>query len=193
MDKGLRRAVLIVALANLGWFFVESAVARRIGSVALFADSVDFLEDAATNLLVFVALTWTPRRRARLGMGLAVLLLAPVIATVWTGILKILAPLPPSPLPLTATALGALVVNVGCALLLVRYRDHQGSVTRAAYLSARNDAVANVAIIAAGVVTMWWASGWPDVVVGACIAVINADAAREVWLRARQEQREAAA
>ncbi len=46
---GLRRAVLVVALANLAYFFVEFAVARRIGSVSLFADSVDFLEDTAVN------------------------------------------------------------------------------------------------------------------------------------------------
>ena len=42
-DAGLRRAVVIVALANLAYFFVEFGVARQIGSVSLFADSVDFL------------------------------------------------------------------------------------------------------------------------------------------------------
>ena len=36
----------IVALLNLAYFFVEFTVALIIGSVSLFADSVDFLEDA---------------------------------------------------------------------------------------------------------------------------------------------------
>ena len=61
----LRRAVLVVALLNLAYFGVEFAVALAIGSVSLFADSVDFLEDASINLLIFVALTWSAPRRGR--------------------------------------------------------------------------------------------------------------------------------
>ena len=50
----------------------------------------------------------------------------------------------------SAYALGALVINLTCAVLLVRHRHHSGSLTKAAWLSARNDAVANLAIIAVG-------------------------------------------
>ena len=38
----LRRAVTFVALANLAYFGVEFTVALSIGSVSLFANSVDF-------------------------------------------------------------------------------------------------------------------------------------------------------
>ena len=48
----IRRAVLIVALLNLLYFFIEFAAAVMIGSASLFADSADFLEDTAINLLV---------------------------------------------------------------------------------------------------------------------------------------------
>jgi Co/Zn/Cd efflux system component len=64
----LRRVVLLVALLNLGYFGVEFAVAVAIGSVSLFADSIDFLEDASVNMLIVVALGWTARNRARLGI-----------------------------------------------------------------------------------------------------------------------------
>jgi len=37
--------------------------------VSLFADSIDLLEDASVNLLIFVALGWTMKARARLGMA----------------------------------------------------------------------------------------------------------------------------
>ena len=78
--------------------------------------------------------------------------------------------------------------------MLTRYRRHSGSLTGAAFLSARNDAVANAAIIAAGLVTAFlWASAWPDLIVGLGIAAMNADAAREVWQAARDEHRTAAA
>jgi Co/Zn/Cd efflux system component len=191
-DAGLRGAVRIVAVLNLGYFGIEFAVAAAIGSVSLFADSVDFLEDASVNLLIAVALGWTTRSRARLGMALACILLVPGIATIWTAWAKFAAQSVPAPIPLSVTGFGALAVNVCCAFILARYRDHRGSLTRAAFLSARNDALANVAIIAAGAVTaLLWSSVWPDLIVGLAIAAMNVDAAREVWTAARQEHRAA--
>lgn len=191
--KSLRRAVVAVALLNLGYFGVEFGVALAIGSVSLFADSVDFLEDASVNLLIAVALGWTARSRARLGMLLAGILLVPGLATIWTAWEKFGAPVAPEPAALTLAGLGALAVNLTCAFLLARHRRHGGSLTRAAFLSARNDAAANIAIIAAGLVTAFlWRSAWPDLAVGLAIAAMNADAAREVWSAAREEHRAAA-
>ena len=82
-------------------------------------------------------------------------------------------------------------MNVGCALLLARFRHHSGSLTRAAFLSARNDAVANIAIMSAGFATLRWFSIWPDLVVGLGIALMNVDAAKDVWRAARAERRPA--
>ncbi|PST63698.1 cobalt transporter [Rhizobium sp. SEMIA4064] len=192
MGEGVKRVVRQVALLNLGYFGIEFLVALSIGSVSLFADSVDFLEDASINLLIAVALGWSARNRARVGMALAGILLVPGLATVWTAWQKFMTPVAPDPLPLTLTGLGALVVNLSCALMLTRYRHHSGSLTRAAFLSARNDALANIAIIAAGLMTAFvWHSAWPDLIVGLAIAAMNADAAREVWSAARNEHRTA--
>ncbi|PTR01872.1 Co/Zn/Cd efflux system component [Paraburkholderia sp. GV068] len=187
----LRRVVAGVALANAAYFFVEFFVARKIGSVSLFADSIDFLEDAAVNFLIFAALGWSVRNRARAGMVLAAILLVPALALLWTAWQKFNAPTPPEPWLLSGTGLGALAVNLACAVVLARFRHHSGSLTRAAFLSARNDAFANIAIILAGLVTLLWRSGWPDLLVGLGIAIINADAAKEVWLAARDEHRSA--
>jgi Co/Zn/Cd efflux system component len=179
----LRRVVAIVALLNLGYFAVEFAVALAIGSVSLFADSVDFLEDASVNLLILLALGWSLKARARVGMGLAGILLVPALATLWALWSKFQLPAPPAPLPLTVTGFGAM--------LLMRYRHHGGSLTQAAFLSARNDVFANIAIVIAGAATAMTHTVWPDMVVGAGIMLINADAAREVWLAARGEHRDA--
>lgn len=192
-NAALRRAVMIVALANLAYFGVEFTVALAIGSVSLFADSVDFLEDAAINFLILAALGWSTRSRARVGMALAAILLVPAIATIWMAWQKFTVPVAPEPFALSLTGLGALIVNLGCALLLARFRHHSGSMTKAAFLSARNDTVANVAIVMAGLVTAFlWRSAWPDLIVGLGIAAMNADAAREVWTAAREEHRAAA-
>jgi Co/Zn/Cd efflux system component len=187
-SPALRRTVLLVALLNCAYFGVEFAVAFAIGSVSLFADSVDFLEDASINLLIAVGLGWSPRQRARLGMLLATILLAPALAGLWTAWHKLTSLAPSAAVPLTLTGAGALVINLSCAFMLARFRDHGGSLTKAAFLSARNDAFANIAILAAGIVTAWlWQSAWPDLIVGAGIAIMNADAAREVWNAAREE------
>jgi len=188
----LRQTVLVVAALNLAYFGVEFAVALIIGSVSLFADSVDFLEDASINILIAVGLGWSALNRSRLGMALAAILLVPALATLWTAWQKFAAPVPPAPLPLTLTGAGALAVNLTCALLLVRFRSHSGSLTRAAFLSARNDAFANIAIVLAGLVTAVTLSVWPDLIVGLGIAALNADAARDVLAAARKERAEAA-
>ena len=188
----LRRVVRLVAVFNLGYFGVEFAAAALIGSVSLFADSVDFLEDASVNFLILAALRWPPRHRARVGTVLAALLLVPGLATLWTAWRKLAAPVPPAapaPLWLCAAGAGALVVNLGCALLLARHRHGAGSLTRAAFLSARNDAIANVAIVGAGLAGAATRSRWPDLLVGLGIAALNARAAHEVYAAAREERR----
>jgi Co/Zn/Cd efflux system component len=98
----------------------------------------------------------------------------------------------PAPVPLTLTGVGACLVNLTCALILARFRHVSGSLTKAAFLSARNDVLANIAIIFAGLVTATlWRSAWPDLIVGIAIAIMNADAAREVFQAARDEHESA--
>ncbi len=190
-DPALRRAIALVAILNLAYFGVELTVALRIGSVSLLADSADFFEDAAVNFLIFAALGWSAATRAKVGRLLAAILLVPAIAFLWTLVQKLSSPVPPEPVALGVTGLGALAVNLFCAFLLARFRSRAGSLTRAAFLSARNDAVANLAIIVAGVATLVWPSVWPDIVVGLGVALMNLDAAREVWEAATEEEREA--
>jgi Co/Zn/Cd efflux system component len=109
------------------------------------------------------------------------------------GVAKIQSPDSAAPLPLSLAGLGALAVNLFCAFRLARFRTHGGSLIRAAFLSSRNDALANIAIIAAGLVTAATVSAWPDLVVGLGIFVLNLDASRQVYGAARDEHRAALA
>ena len=187
MRDAFRNAVRVVALLNLAYFGVEFGVALQIGSVSLFADSIDFLEDASINALILLALAWSAPRRAVVSKVLAGIILIPGLATVWMAWQKFGAPMPPAPLPLSLTGAGALLVNFLCALILVRVRHHGGSLGLAAFLSARNDVLANVAIIVAGLVTGYTLSVWPDLLVGLGIAILNAGAAVEVYTAAGKE------
>jgi Co/Zn/Cd efflux system component len=187
----LSRVVLAVALLNLCYFFVEFSVAGSIGSVSLYADSIDFLEDASVNILIFAALGWSIHRRSLVGMALAAILLIPGLFTVWQAWSKFLVPAPPDAMLLSLTGFGALMVNIFCAFLLLGFRHQSGSLTRAAFLSARNDALANVAIIGAALINFFTLRAWPDLIVGIGIFLINLDAAGEVYCAARKERAEA--
>ena len=190
-SPALRPVVARVAGLNLAYFGVEIAVALAIGSVALIADSLDFLEDAAINGLIFAGIGWSARNRARLGTVLAGILLVPALATAYAAYEKIADLAAPAPVPLTLTGMGALCVNVACALMLARHRHGAGSLTRAAYLSARNDTVANLAVIAAGLTTALYPSAWPDLAAAVGIALLNADSAHDILTAARAEHRAA--
>ena len=181
MVDSIRKVVRFVAIANLSYFCVEFFFAQKIGSVSLFADSIDFLEDASVNILIFMAIGWSLAARIRLSKLLALLLLVPAISVILSTIHKVNNPSVPDAISLTSVALGALIVNSVCALLLVKFRGAKQSLVLAAYLSARNDALANIAIIIAGVITMFWVSAIPDLLVGVAIGALNADAAYKVW------------
>lgn len=185
--SSLRRTVVLVALLNLAYFFVEGAVALAIGSVSLFADSVDFFEDFAVNSLIALALGWSLANRARAGKVMALIILMPALAALWQAVAKFRNPEAPEVLSLLLTAGGAVVVNLACTWLLARWRHHGGSMTSAAFLAARNDVLANLAIIAMAGVTALTHSGWPDIVLGLFIVVLNATAAKEVWEVAESE------
>lgn len=186
-EQRIRRAVLIVALLNFGYFLVEFAAAITIGSASLFADSADFLEDTAINMLVFFAVAWPASRRRAAGSILAALILIPAVAAIVTVVVKIMNPEPPSPEGLTGVALGALVVNLICAVILLRLRNEGSSLATGGWLAARNDALANILIIVAGLLTFVWATAWFDIIVGAIIAFVNLSAAKEVWEESREE------
>lgn len=184
----LRRVVLAVAGLNFGYFFVELAVALVAGSVALLADSVDFLEDTSVNLLVYVALGWPLARRAVLGKALAVVILGPAALAAWEAAQRFADPVAPRVGPVVLASIGAIAVNGTSAWLLASVRHHGGSLSRAAFLSARNDVLVNLAIIVMGALTLWTGSGWPDLVLGCVIIGLALHAAWEVWEVSEEER-----
>lgn len=185
-----RRIVAVVALLNLVGLVVDLVMASLIGSVSLFADAADFLEDFLINGLVVVALGWSVASRRRASYGLAGLILVPAVAALATAVWKVVDQAPPEGMPLSVTAVVAALINLAAAALLIGIRNSGGSLVKGAWLAARNDVVANLLILAAGVVTLSWHSVWPDVVVGVTMAIINARAAKEVFEQARAEDPE---
>ena len=179
---------MLVALLNLAYCVIETIVALGIGSVSLFADSVDFFEDFAVNTLIALALGWSLKYRSVAGKVMAVIILLPAIAAVLQAVEKFQHPTAPAVGSLVITAGGAIVVNLLCTWLLAKWRHHGGSMTAAAFLAARNDVLANIAIIIVAGITALTHSGWPDIALGLLIVVLNVTAAKEVWEVAEDER-----
>lgn len=188
LDPGYRTALALSAALNIVMFFAEGTIGLWIGSAALTADAVDFLEDAGIYTLVIVAIGWAARLRAVAGLVMAGAMTAVGFTAVWQVVMRlILGGAPPSIL-MAGTAATALAVNVFCASRLATYKCGDAS-TRSIWLSTRNDAILNaLTIVAAGGVALT-STGWPDIVAGIVIAAINLWAAAEIALQARQELR----
>jgi Co/Zn/Cd efflux system component len=119
---------------------------------------------------------------------MAGVILVPALAAIWQAVNKAADPVAPDAALIAVTSGGAAVLNLGCALLLARTRQHGGSLGQAAFLSARNDVAVNLAVIAMAALTGWTGSGWPDIVLGLAIIALNGAAAIEVWRLATEEQ-----
>ena len=180
MNQTIRRTVALVAVLNLIYFTIEFSFAQIYGSLALLSDSLDFLEDASVNLLIFMAFSWSLIARKRLSYLLALILLVPGVVFIFEAISRFNEPRVPNGAGMSVIGVGALLVNFYCAAMLAKYRKEEGGLAKAAYLSARNDAMANVLIIVGGLVTMVWTSQFPDLLIGIAIFAMNFDAARQV-------------
>ncbi|AKU21069.1 cation transporter [Massilia sp. NR 4-1] len=181
-----RRILWIALLVNAAMFLVELGGGWQAASVALFADSVDFLGDAGNYGLSLFVLAMAPvwRSRAALVKGLTmggygVLVLG---VTLWRasqgGV--------PEAATMGGIGLLALLANVLVAVLLYAYRGGDSNM-RSVWLCSRNDAIGNLAVMLAAAGVFGTGQGWPDIAVAAIMAGLGLSAARSVVGQARGE------
>ena len=182
------KAILIVALLNFGYFFVEFFVALNITSVSLFADSIDFLEDAFTNFLILIGLYLTLQNRIKLGYLLIGIIFIPSLFTLVFAINQFINPIVTNGYSLSLYAFGALIINIFCAFLMAKFKQADNSLLITAFYSARNDALANIAMIIAGVITLYTTSYYPDLIVGILIFLLNLDASKAIYEQMKKEK-----
>ena len=183
-----RRLLWIVLLINGAMFAVEAAAGWRAESLALQADALDFLGDSANYAIALFVLARSATWRA----GSA---LAKGLAMVGFGAFLLLASLyhavvgsaPEAPVMGAIGAL-ALLANVICAVLLFRFRTGDSNL-RAVWLCSRNDAIGNLAVLAAAGAVFISGTAWPDLLVGLGLAALAIWAGASVIRQARGELR----
>lgn len=192
VDPRWRRALWIALVVNASMFAVELYAGSAADSHALKADALDFFGDAANyaiSLLVAgMALAW--RARASLLKGLTLTLLgAYVFASAswaaWHG---------SSPQPETMGTIGflALVANVAVAIMLFRFRSGDSNM-RSVWICSRNDAIGNMAVMAAAAGVFGTGTAWPDLIVAGVMATLGVWGGLQIIAQARGELQQRAA
>lgn len=156
---------------NATMFLLEGVSGVVAQSTALIADSLDMLADAVVYGLSLYAVGRSPLRKLRAAslsgffqMALAGVVLVDVIRRFFLG-----------DLPQTAFMMGvgaiALTANVTCLWLIAKYRKGEVHM-RASWIFSKNDVIANLSVIGAGVVSAMLRSRFPDLIVGLGITVL---------------------
>tara|TARA_A200000113_G_scaffold63639_1_gene54714 strand:+ start:695 stop:1291 length:597 start_codon:yes stop_codon:yes gene_type:complete len=185
----IKKAIFCVVFLNLSYFMIEFYSAYQIGSASLFADSIDFLEDTAINALILFSVSWSLKNRLRLSMILALLILIPGLTALWTVGQQFINKSYPDSFDLSLVGFGALIINLFCIKILLRFQNNQESLYRIAFLSAKTDILSNLAIITAGIFLYFFPSIWPDILVALCIVIINFDASFKIYKSVQKQQK----
>ncbi len=185
----IKKAIFCVIFLNLSYFMIEFYSAYQIGSASLFADSIDFLEDTAINALILFSVSWSLKNRLRLSMILALLILIPGLTALWTVGQQFINKSYPDSFDLSLVGFGALIINLFCIKILLRFQNNQESLYRIAFLSAKTDILSNLAIITAGIFLYFFPSIWPDILVALCIVIINFDASFKIYKSVQKQQK----
>lgn len=189
-DRRWRRAVWIALIINAIMFGVEIFAGVTAHSAALKADALDFLGDSANYAISLgvagMALTW--RARAAMLKGATLFALG-----VWvigsTGYAAFAGTLPQAE---TMGIIGglALAANVAVAFILYRFRSGEANM-RSVWICSRNDAIGNVAVVAAAFGVFGTGSGWPDLTVAAILATLGISGGIQIMRQAAAELRSA--
>ena len=181
-----RRALWICLVANFAMFIAQIVVSRMAHSVALLANSLDFLSDAANYGISIYVLGHTLSTKAKASLFKGISLGVVGLWTAWETLHQAFEPVVPEPFLMTVISLIALAVNVGCAVLLYRYRAGDSN-AKSVWLCSRNDALGNIAVLFAAGGVFAFASVWPDVIIAAVLAGLALSAAWEICVTARKE------
>jgi hypothetical protein len=148
IDKPFRRALWIALVLNGAMFAVELYSSFLGRSVALQADAMDFLADAANYSISLFVLGMSLRAKAMAAFIKAGTMGLFGIWVLGMALYRVLEGGAPEPFIMGPVALLALAVNVGVALLLFAHREGDAN-RQSIWLCSRNDAIANLAVFAA--------------------------------------------
>lgn len=164
-----RRILWLAMVVNFAMFAIEIGAGLAARSTSLLADSLDFLGDAANYGLSLFVLGMALQWRARAAMIKAASMGIFGLWVAGTTIQHALAGTVPEAPVMGVVGTLALIANLGVAALLWRWREGDSNM-RSVWICTRNDAIGNLAVLAAAVGVFGSGTGWPDYIVAAIMS-----------------------
>jgi Co/Zn/Cd efflux system component len=191
-DPRFRKALWFALWINLAMFVVEGAASLHSGSVSLLADAIDFFGDSANYVLSLSVLSmgmlWRGRAAMVKGITMALFGFAVLGRALWVAQSGIT----PEPFTMGAVGLLALIANMVVAITLFKFRAGDSDM-RSVWLCSRNDAIGNVAVMAAALGVFGTGTAWPDLAVATVMGLLAITAGVSVVRHARSDIRSAKA
>lgn len=181
----------IVLAINAVMFVVELTAGLMAGSTALLSDSLDNLGDALTYGLSLYVVARGTRSKARVALFNGALILLAGLFVIFQVAYRIAVPVMPTYETMGLVSLLALLANGSCLALLWKHREEDINMS-SVWECSRNDIAANIAVLVAAGGVFLTQAGWPDIVVGAALALMFLRSAAKVIKGALAELRSSA-
>lgn len=178
-DVSEGRTLKLLLAINGAMFVLEIVLGWLAQSTGLIADSLDMFADAAVYGLALYAVgrAQSMKLKAAHFAGWLQLLLA--LGAMSEVVRRFVLGSEPQSALMMGVGVLALAANVICLVLIARKRDRGAHMT-ASYIFSANDVIANVGVIAAGVLVSWTGSPYPDLLIGMLIALVVLNGARRI-------------
>ncbi|MFN7610166.1 MAG: cation transporter, partial [bacterium] len=145
-------------------FFAELITSFVADSVALKADAIDFLGDAANYGVSLFVLGMSIGTRARASLLKAYTMAAFGLWVIGSAVFSWIAQSQPEASLMGKLGVTAMLVNLLVAGLLFKFRNGDSNM-KSVWICTRNDVIGNIAVIIAAAGVVATSSGWPDLVV----------------------------
>ena len=181
-----RRALWIALAVNAAMFVIEIGAGFAADSRSLQADALDFLGDTANYAISLgvagMAVRW--RSRAALVKGATILAFGAFVIV--TTIAAAFGDGVPRAETMGIVGLLALIANGAVAAMLYRYRSGDANM-RSVWICSRNDAIGNLAVLAAAAGVFGTGTQWPDLAVAMIMAALALTGGMQILRQASSE------
>ena len=167
-----QKAVLYWLLGiNVIMFFIEISVGLYANSTALIADSMDMFADAIVYGIALYAVGKSLKHKANAALTSGYFQLILGLLIILDIVRRLFGESEPHSWFMISFGFIALIANVIC-LILIRKHNNDEVHMRASWIFSANDVIANLGVIAAGILVLVLDSRWPDIVIGSVIAAL---------------------
>lgn len=186
VSQGAWRVLWVALFANAIMFAVEVIGSYLADSVSVKADALDFFGDAANYAVTLFVLGMSIRIRARASMMKGIVMAVFGVWVLGSAIYNLRYGSVPESRLMGVFGILALIVNLGVALILYKYRDGDSNM-QSVWLCSRNDAIGNLTVLLAAVGVHYTGKNVPDLVVAIMVAVLGISSGVRVIELSRKE------